>query len=118
MAQDSLHILPRCPSCAARLPIGRLLTFDTRQVVPCKQCELQMQIDLRMTVVDWLIQTLIYVPIAVYSLYASIALIQWLEMLLMLWIVNLRLGRLLNTGPENPEKKRQRYHLEEQLNRC
>ncbi|GEM_PF-3151214 len=81
MAQDSLHILPRCPSCAARLPIGRLLTFDTRQVVPCKQCELQMQIDLRMTVVDWLIQTLIYVPIAVYSLYASIALIQWLEML-------------------------------------
>lgn len=72
MAQEPLHFLPRCPACAARLPVNRLLTLDTRQVVPCKQCQSPMQIDVKITVIDWLIQTVIYVPIALYGLYAAL----------------------------------------------
>ncbi len=99
-SNNQLQFLPRCPCCGAKLPVGWMLTFDTRRVMVCPSCEKQLQIDMKMTVADWLIQTVIYAPLLVYGLAVSL----WLSRLLpqlqvtifVLWFITLLVvGRVL-----------------------
>ncbi|MFG0247847.1 MAG: hypothetical protein ACF8OB_03085 [Phycisphaeraceae bacterium JB051] len=77
-----------------------MLTFDTKAVLVCPSCGKQLQIDMKMTIADWLIQTVIYAPLLVYGLDVSL----WLSRLLpqlqvtlfVLWFITLLVvGRVL-----------------------
>jgi transposase-like protein len=92
MTEKQIKFLPRCPKCEARLPMGQLMSFDTKQIVRCEHCQSQLQIDMSMTITDRLLQVVVYVPLAIYGLFAALYLIGWLDRLgmtiLIIWLMS------------------------------